>query len=332
VSEATNTSMPSPSMSAKPVGSKATSSVASGAAKVFREFKWGLLTLFLLMVVVIGLVYDGGKKKTAETAKAKTEATKDWPASSPPESSGTLGGNDAPPPYDPAPNPAPGAGLPTPSGPTTPPRLPTGPSITPRSGGTTPTHTETHPTATHGTAATDAAANSYTVKSGDKLSLIASKFYPGHTQTGIQSILDANKDQLSDANTLKVGMILKIPASAPAANVAAHGTDVATGDAAKPGEGSFYVVQSGDTLERIARKLYSDGSRWRELFEMNKDTLSDPHNLRVGMKLRTAKGGATAGKHDAKVVEDGGSEVHPATQTAQGGTDPQMMARPELMP
>src|SRR3982750_2938086 len=38
-------------------------SVTSGAAKVFREFKWGLLTLFLLMVVVIGLVYDGGRKK-----------------------------------------------------------------------------------------------------------------------------------------------------------------------------------------------------------------------------------------------------------------------------
>src|SRR3954469_22424628 len=38
-------------------------SVTSGAAKVFREFKWGLLTLFLLMVVVIGLVYDGGRRK-----------------------------------------------------------------------------------------------------------------------------------------------------------------------------------------------------------------------------------------------------------------------------
>ena len=40
-------------------------SITGGAAKVFKEFKWGLLTLFLLMVVVIGLVYDGGRKKKA---------------------------------------------------------------------------------------------------------------------------------------------------------------------------------------------------------------------------------------------------------------------------
>src|SRR4051812_15280229 len=50
-------------------------SVTSGAAKVFREFKWGLLTLFLLMVVVIALVYDGGKKRksSAELDGAKRD-------------------------------------------------------------------------------------------------------------------------------------------------------------------------------------------------------------------------------------------------------------------
>ncbi|MGD0093175.1 MAG: hypothetical protein ABSE73_24950, partial [Planctomycetota bacterium] len=45
-------------------------SFGGGAAKVFREFKWGLLALFLLMAVVIGLVYDGGRKKKNATAEA----------------------------------------------------------------------------------------------------------------------------------------------------------------------------------------------------------------------------------------------------------------------
>src|SRR4029079_10763611 len=46
-------------------------SVSSGAAKIFREFKWGLLTLFILMAVVIGLVYDGGRgQKTDTTARS----------------------------------------------------------------------------------------------------------------------------------------------------------------------------------------------------------------------------------------------------------------------
>ncbi len=49
-----------------------TSVAAHGAAKVFREFKWGLLTLFLMMVVVISLIYDGGKRKNEKTAQAKS--------------------------------------------------------------------------------------------------------------------------------------------------------------------------------------------------------------------------------------------------------------------
>ena len=62
-------------------------SVASGAAKVFKEFKWGLLTLFLLMVVVIGLVYDGGrKKKLAESDPSKAAPTPDVNVDSAPDS------------------------------------------------------------------------------------------------------------------------------------------------------------------------------------------------------------------------------------------------------
>jgi nucleoid-associated protein YgaU len=47
-----------------------------------------------------------------------------------------------------------------------------------------------------------------------------------------------------------------------------------------------YRVQSGDTLGKIAAKLYGDGSRWPEIFEANKDQIKNPDLIDVGMELR----------------------------------------------
>lgn len=46
-----------------------------------------------------------------------------------------------------------------------------------------------------------------------------------------------------------------------------------------------YVVQSGDTLSRIARRLYNDSSRWKEIYEANRGTLPSPQSLKVGQTL-----------------------------------------------
>ncbi|PID56443.1 hypothetical protein CSB45_11360 [candidate division KSB3 bacterium] len=45
-----------------------------------------------------------------------------------------------------------------------------------------------------------------------------------------------------------------------------------------------YTIRSGDSLFQIARKFYGDGEKYRNLASYN--GLSDPDNLRVGMKLR----------------------------------------------
>ena len=47
----------------------------------------------------------------------------------------------------------------------------------------------------------------------------------------------------------------------------------------------IYTVQAGDTLGKIAVKFYEDGSRWTEIFEANKDQISDPNVIEVGQKL-----------------------------------------------
>jgi nucleoid-associated protein YgaU len=53
-------------------------------------------------------------------------------------------------------------------------------------------------------------AMSYTVAAGDNLTAIAKHFYGNANQW--KTIFDANRDQLTDPDRIKVGQILKIPA------------------------------------------------------------------------------------------------------------------------
>ncbi|NLV30167.1 MAG: LysM peptidoglycan-binding domain-containing protein [Acidobacteria bacterium] len=58
-------------------------------------------------------------------------------------------------------------------------------------------------------AAAAPAAKTYTVQPGDTLSKLAKQFYGN--AGAYMKIFDANKDQLTDPNLIKVGQVLKIP-------------------------------------------------------------------------------------------------------------------------
>jgi len=61
-----------------------------------------------------------------------------------------------------------------------------------------------------------------------------------------------------------------------------------TGGAA-PGENKYtqwYEVKSGDTLWKIAKEHYGDGSLYTEIFKANQDVLTDPDKIQIGQKLR----------------------------------------------
>jgi len=48
----------------------------------------------------------------------------------------------------------------------------------------------------------------------------------------------------------------------------------------------IYVVEPGDTLALIARKVYGDAGLWQQIYDANKDTIGEtPDALRVGMRL-----------------------------------------------
>ncbi|HUP58114.1 MAG TPA: LysM peptidoglycan-binding domain-containing protein, partial [Bdellovibrionota bacterium] len=58
------------------------------------------------------------------------------------------------------------------------------------------------------------------------------------------------------------------------------------------GEDSDYTVQAGDTLMKIAFEHYGDLYKWKEVYELNKDKISNPNAIPRGtvLKLNPADG------------------------------------------
>jgi tetratricopeptide (TPR) repeat protein len=64
---------------------------------------------------------------------------------------------------------------------------------------------------------------------------------------------------------------------------------VTDGTPAAPVEGEQFTVGAGDTLWKIALKVYGDGELYGRLIEANRDKLRNPDNLRPGMVLSIPK-------------------------------------------
>lgn len=47
-----------------------------------------------------------------------------------------------------------------------------------------------------------------------------------------------------------------------------------------------YTVVAGDTLSHISGKVYGTPTRWRDIFEANRDIMANENSLRIGMELR----------------------------------------------
>lgn len=53
-----------------------------------------------------------------------------------------------------------------------------------------------------------------------------------------------------------------------------------------PAESTFYTVESGDTLGKIAQAQYGSAGKYMVIFEANQPMLSDPDKIYPGQKLR----------------------------------------------
>jgi nucleoid-associated protein YgaU len=53
----------------------------------------------------------------------------------------------------------------------------------------------------------------------------------------------------------------------------------------EPASGRTHLVKPGDTLYSLAELYYGTQKQWRKIFVANRNRLSDPNHLAVGMKL-----------------------------------------------
>ena len=58
-----------------------------------------------------------------------------------------------------------------------------------------------------------------------------------------------------------------------------------TAPAAAPAA-TTYTVVGGDSLSKIAKKFFGNANRWHEIFDANKDQISNPDMIRVGQVLK----------------------------------------------
>jgi nucleoid-associated protein YgaU len=47
-----------------------------------------------------------------------------------------------------------------------------------------------------------------------------------------------------------------------------------------------YTVVAGDSLSKIAKRVYGDANQWRRIFEANRDQIENPDLIRPGQKLK----------------------------------------------
>lgn len=123
------------------------------------------------------------------------------------------------------------------------------------------------------------------VESGATLSGLAHKHLGNANRW--QELLDVNKDQLIRPEDLQPGMELKLPADAPADATANRPAAITPREATTAtSNAKTYTVVSGDSLSAIAKKHLGNESAWYKLYEANRDVMSSPDDLSVGVTLK----------------------------------------------
>jgi hypothetical protein len=130
--------------------------------------------------------------------------------------------------------------------------------------------------------------DTYTVQQGDTLMKIA------YETTGDiykwREIYEQNKDKINDPNRIPKGLVLKYTRPG-ALNIERNGEK--------------YLIKQGDTLGTISNTVYGTKTRWKELWENNKQLIHDPNKIFAGFYLYyLGSGSSTSGSNDAVPAGD----------------------------
>lgn len=115
-------------------------------------------------------------------------------------------------------------------------------------------------------------------------------------------------DKMTEAGNIDVSNINQENAN----YAAAKKSDAKSADQKTSSQYSTYTVQSGDNLWAIAEKQLGSGSRWQEIYNLNKDIISNPDVIQPGWNLKIpkyAKGTLSAPKDQWSILDELGEEL-----------------------
>jgi len=108
----------------------------------------------------------------------------------------------------------------------------------------------------------------YTVQSGDTLMKIAYEHYGDLYRW--KDIYNSNKDRISNPTNLTRGTVIKLEKTDPVA---------------LERNGDKYLIHEGDTLGTISNDVYGIKTKWKRLWENNKQLIKDPNRIFAGFYL-----------------------------------------------
>lgn len=109
----------------------------------------------------------------------------------------------------------------------------------------------------------------YNVRSGDTLMKIAFEVYGDIFAW--RKIYEMNQDRIGDYNQLTAGMSLRLERPATAPYIEKNGNP--------------YLIKTGDTLGSISTDVYGTPSKWRSIYENNRQLIKDPNRIYAGFTL-----------------------------------------------
>lgn len=140
----------------------------------------------------------------------------------------------------------------------------------------------------------------YTVKAGDTLSAIASRY-------STSSSTLASLNSLSNPNLIYVGQVLKVSSNASTSSSTSSSANSTVTTAAS------YTVKSGDTLSAIAAKY---GTTYQALASTN--SISNPNDIYVGQVIKVSATATAASSQAASSTNSNGSYTVKSGDTLYG--------------
>lgn len=119
----------------------------------------------------------------------------------------------------------------------------------------------------------------YEVKPGESLSEICQRFYGTAAHTDRLAACNGidDPDAVRSGSKLLIPLIGQLLGSPDSAQVVPPPEPAAAA--------ATYQVQPGDSLTEIASRLLGSATRWRQLYQLNRNVIKDPDHIKVGTVL-----------------------------------------------